>query len=113
MCKIANIYVHYSLMLGTLVWFGLVWFGLVCLFIHSVTHVTMDMSIIYYSLLYITKFIKHSIFYLAITAVNGCYKFGIDINCFQLFAYTVGETKNCQKEINISDKTTYFNHLNT
>jgi hypothetical protein len=67
------------------------------------------MSITDYNL-YITEFIKHSkIFYLEITAVTGCYKFGVEITCFQLFAYTAGETKNCQKEMNISDKTTYFN----
>jgi hypothetical protein len=33
--------------------FGLVWFGLVCFFIHSVTYVTLDMSITDYSLQHI------------------------------------------------------------
>jgi len=37
-----------------------------------------------------------------------CSNFGADIACFKLFAYTAGETVNCQKEINISDKTTDF-----
>jgi len=58
---------------------------------------------------YTTEFIQHStIFYLHITAVTGCFNFGAYIACFKLFAYTAGETVNCQKEINISDKTTDF-----
>jgi hypothetical protein len=58
---------------------------------------------------YINEFIKHSmIIYPEITAVTGCFEFGADISCLKLFAYTVGETVNCQKEISISDKTTHF-----
>jgi len=49
---------------------------------------------------YITEFIKHStIFYLDITVLTGCFKFGTDIACFQLFAYTAGETGNCKKKL--------------
>jgi hypothetical protein len=84
----------------------LVWFGLVCC-IGSSTQSHMDMSITYYNL-YITEFINHSIiFYLEVTAVAGSYKFGVNITCFQLFAYTTGDTMNCQREINISERTTY------
>jgi len=55
---------------------------------------------------YITELIKHSmIFYLNITAVTGCFQFDADIASFTLFAHTAGQTVNCHKEINISDKT--------
>jgi hypothetical protein len=97
----ANLYVYYSLMLGTIVWFGLT--CCIC----SSTQLHKDMSITYYNLC-ITEFIKHSIiFYLEVTAVAGCYKFGAHITYFQLFTYTAGDTMNCQKEIDISEKATY------
>ena len=41
--------IRFGLVWFGLVWFGLVWFGLVYLFIHLVTHVTMDTSITVYN----------------------------------------------------------------
>jgi hypothetical protein len=43
-----------------------------------------------------------------ITAVTGCCKFGTDIACFKLFAYTAGETVNCKKKLIFQTKQLNF-----